>query len=370
MEEPLVKMSTTFHPSGEPQCAMRILRLEAGQSQQGMMVPEFDFESLDPEKCLLLSQEGGPTRGEIKLSAVPGWCLVSVTTVSTCRRMEVFSSSHQYLCSMEADLLDEVEDTQVFVGSLLLSEVSTGGEEAELILRPPGSLSSLWIYGMTVAVAESKKKRSLPAGHFDLDKVNSLLADQPLSAGAERFKHLFESFQRQPSPLGGLPPPGLPLIAGLGSLAAAGGSGPPTFAAMVASAQLMGSLQQEQLPAGRNPPDQLQPRSEQQMAAAPQLVQPELSDAVRSALVRSAASQDGAASAEAARPMPNPQAEAFSAPLLPCGEVVGAGVAGLEAAIKAYVDAKFQDLEMRLLDRLAGLEQTIGDKLDQLIARR
>ncbi len=67
------------------------------------------------------------TRGELKLSAIGGWSLVSLTTVSTCRFMEVFSSE-QYLCSLEGNLLEELEDTQqVFVASLVISDVLTGG---------------------------------------------------------------------------------------------------------------------------------------------------------------------------------------------------------------------------------------------------
>ncbi len=63
----------------------------------------------------------------MKLSAVGGWSLVSLTTVSTCRLMEVFSAQ-QYLCSLEGNLLEELEDTQqVFVASLVLSDVLTGG---------------------------------------------------------------------------------------------------------------------------------------------------------------------------------------------------------------------------------------------------
>ena len=37
--------------------------------------------------------------------------------------------------------------------------------------------------------------------------------------------------------------------------------------------------------------------------------------------------------------------------------------------MRAYIDAKFQDLEVRLLDRMAALEQTIVHKIDLLVAR-
>jgi hypothetical protein len=70
------------------------------------------------------SQDEG-RRGEIRLSTAPGWSLVSVTTVSTSRLMEVFNP-RQYLCSVEGDLLDEEDDTHVFVGSLRLDEVAAG----------------------------------------------------------------------------------------------------------------------------------------------------------------------------------------------------------------------------------------------------
>jgi hypothetical protein len=73
------------------------------------------------------NEKSPTTRGEMKLSAVGGWSLVSLTTVSTCRLMEVFSAE-QYLCSLEGNLLEELEDTQqVFVASLVLSDVLAGG---------------------------------------------------------------------------------------------------------------------------------------------------------------------------------------------------------------------------------------------------
>ncbi len=73
------------------------------------------------------NENSSATRGELKLSTIGGWSLVSLTTVSTCRLMEV-SSAQQYLCSLEGNLLEELEDTQqVFVASLLLSDVLTGG---------------------------------------------------------------------------------------------------------------------------------------------------------------------------------------------------------------------------------------------------
>ncbi len=70
----------------------------------------------------------------MRLSAVGGWSLVSLTTVSTCRLMEV-SSAEQYLCSLEGNLLEELEDTQqVFVASLVLSDVLTGGRGSNKFL--------------------------------------------------------------------------------------------------------------------------------------------------------------------------------------------------------------------------------------------
>jgi hypothetical protein len=76
------------------------------------------------------NENSSTTRGEIKLSAIGAWSLVSLTTVSTCRLMEVFSAE-QYLCSLEGNLLEELEDTQqVFVASLLLSDVLAGGRVA------------------------------------------------------------------------------------------------------------------------------------------------------------------------------------------------------------------------------------------------
>ena len=79
--------------------------------------------------CLLLcvSQEPGCAgRGELRLAAAAGWSLVSVTIVSTCRLLEV-ASPLQYLCSVEGELVEEMEDIQVFIARLNLPQVTPAG---------------------------------------------------------------------------------------------------------------------------------------------------------------------------------------------------------------------------------------------------
>jgi len=84
-------------------------------------------------------------RGELQLSAAGGWSLISLSTVSTCRLMEVFSRE-EYLYSVEGTLLDELDDTQVFVASLLLSEFLApggGGFFLQMLNRSCKSLPTL-----------------------------------------------------------------------------------------------------------------------------------------------------------------------------------------------------------------------------------
>jgi hypothetical protein len=51
MDEPLVRLTTTYQTSIEPQCVIRTHKKDGSESEE---IPEFDFESLDAEKCVFL----------------------------------------------------------------------------------------------------------------------------------------------------------------------------------------------------------------------------------------------------------------------------------------------------------------------------
>ena len=246
--------------------------------------------------------------------------------------------------------------------------------------------------------------------------MNSLLADQPLSSKAEQFKTLFESFQTQP-PADALPPPGLSLLAGMGSLMVGRGAGPPTFASMLANPLLLASLQQtpqhgashqqtsvgqqqQQLQVSQQQHHQIS-LGQQQLSVSQQqfpVSQPQLLISLQPSQELPVSHHqrlfdaDGVAAGQlhetdatpaGDRPVNTSRSDSIevlhngdSSSLFdpgpaaaPQGVAVMLSSSDLEAAMRAYIDAKFQDLEVRLLDRMAALEQTIVHKIDLLVAR-
>jgi hypothetical protein len=199
-------------------------------------------------------------------------------------------------------------------------------------------------------------------------KVNSLLADQPLSSSAEKFKLLFDSFQRQaPPPAEALPPPaGLPLLAGLGALLTNRGSGPPSFASLLANPHLLTGLQN--LPV-QNPHLPV-PRDHQEHQKIDQLKQEQPPDYG----VPSSDHLEG--TIPAIRPIP--RAEPVSATVHQKGDTSSPvsmsseatnGLPALESLLKTYIDAKFQEMEARLMERMASLEENLSSKLNLLLDR-
>ena len=193
------------------------------------------------------------------------------------------------------------------------------------------------------------------------------------------------------------------------------GAGPPTFASMLASPLLLASLQQppqltanhqqtsgsqqlqvsqqqpQQLPVSQQQSQQLQvshqqpqqlPVSQQQPQQLPVIHQQRLFDADGVA-----AGQLHGTDATAAGDRPantslchtdsieglhNGDSSSLFDPDLAAaqqGVAVMLSSSDMEAAMRAYIDAKFQDLEVRLLDRMAALEKTIVHKIDLLVAR-
>jgi hypothetical protein len=194
-------------------------------------------------------------------------------------------------------------------------------------------------------------------------KVNSLLADQPLSSGAEKFKLLFDSFQCQaPPPAEALPPPaGLPLLAGLGALMTNRGSGPPSFASLLANPHLLKGLQN--LPVQNVPRD----HQEHQKGQFEQVQPPESG-------VPSSDYLEG--TIPAIRPIP--QAEPASATVHQKGDASSLasmsseatiGLPVLEPWLKTYIDGKFQEMEVQLMERMDSLEENLSSKLNLLLDR-
>jgi hypothetical protein len=196
-----------------------------------------------------------------------------------------------------------------------------------------------------------------------MSKVNSLLADQPLSSGAEKFKLLFDSFQRQaPPPAEALPPPaGLPLLACLGALMTNRGSGPPSFASLLANPHLLTGLQN--LPVQNVPRDHQEHQKDQLKPVQP----PESGVPTSNHL-------EG--TNPAIRPIPKAEPasatvhqEGDTSSLVSMSSEATIGLPALESLLKTYIDAKFQEMEARLVERMASLEEKLSSKLNLLLDR-
>jgi hypothetical protein len=199
-------------------------------------------------------------------------------------------------------------------------------------------------------------------------KVNSLLADQPLSSGAEKFKLLFDSFQRQAPPPGESLPPaaGLPLLAGLGALMTNRGSGPPSFASLLANPHLLTGLQN--LPVQN--PRFLVPRDHQEHQKIDQLENEQLPES------GVATSDHLEGTIPAIRPIPKAEPASAtvhqkgdSSSLVSTSSEATTGLPALESLLKSYIDAKFQAMEARLMERMASLEENLSSKLSLLLDR-
>jgi hypothetical protein len=198
-------------------------------------------------------------------------------------------------------------------------------------------------------------------------KVNSLLADQPLSSGAEKFKFLFDSFQRQaPPPAEALPPAGLPLLAGLGALLTNRGSGPPSFASLLANPHLLTGLQN--LPV-QNPrlPVPSGDRQDRQKDQFEQVQPPEFGVPSSNHLEGTIPAIRPISKAEPASATVHQKGDSSS--LVSMSSEATVGQPALESLLKTYVDAKFQEMEARLMERMASLEENLSSKLNLLLDR-
>jgi hypothetical protein len=200
-------------------------------------------------------------------------------------------------------------------------------------------------------------------------KVNSLLADQPLSSGAEKFKLLFDSFQRQAPPQAeALPPPaGLPLLAGLGALMTNRGSGPPSFASLLANPHLLTGLQNLPVQNARLP---IPGRDHQEHQKIDQLEKEHPPEPG----ILSSDHLEGAI--PTIKPIPRADLASASvhqkgdsSSLVSMSSEATIGLPALESLLKTYIDAKFQEMEARLMERMASLEENLSSKLNLLLDR-
>jgi len=153
----------------------------------GESLESFTLDDLTPDSCVHLSSDGDDDRGEVVLAAAEFLAISEFLIVTDCARWEVVGGI-QYLSSVQGDLLDSFEGTNVYSVQLKLQKA-----HEKLTIRLPPSTRSCWLYSMQVVLT---RKENVRIGHFDIKNVNHLLGDEKqLSNKAEKFKSLFENFQ-------------------------------------------------------------------------------------------------------------------------------------------------------------------------------
>lgn len=147
----------------------------------------FILDDLSPESCVQLISDSEENRGEVVLAATGNTGTTGFLLVTDCPRWEVVGGI-QYLTTVQGNLLDSFEGTQVYSVQLKLPKTYE-----KLTLRLPPSAKSCWLYCVQVVTS---KMECVRVGHFDIRNVNHLLGDdKQLSNKAEKFKSLFENFQ-------------------------------------------------------------------------------------------------------------------------------------------------------------------------------
>ena len=147
------------------------------------------LDSVSPDSCVHISSENSDTRGEVVITATSSAALSGFLLVTDCPRWEIVAGL-QYLTSVQGELLDSFEGTQVYSVQLKLPKLYD-----KLTLRLPPSITSCWLYSVQV-VTSRKETTTIGVGHFDINTVNHLIGDgKQLSQKAENFKGLFEKFQ-------------------------------------------------------------------------------------------------------------------------------------------------------------------------------
>jgi len=164
----------------------------ASQGETGSS--EMDLFSL--ETCVRLNPRVD-TRCQLSLSAKnPHIQISGCRVVSSFPRWEVVGD-HQYIESCQGQRLEELSDEELQVYDLELCLKRSYGS---IVLRlPPTAAQSIWLLSLQVTTSNTPGKSpnfpGIGLGNFNLGSVNSLLEGGSMSAKAEQFKTLFDSFQ-------------------------------------------------------------------------------------------------------------------------------------------------------------------------------
>jgi len=283
----------------------------------------FDFENVCLENCIeIAAVDSKDLAAKLNISCTGQ--IKEVVIASEAKRLEVHDGLGEYLSTVQGEIFDDFEGIKVYVTKIPLTTALSN-----VLISFPSGNSSCWIFSVQVTVIEGGKSPHL--GSFDMSNVNSLLQNSsaPLSKNANNFKKIFENFQSNPVPGGSLleatrlpqmsdisgppqmsdisGPPQMSDISGLSQMSDI--SGPPKMSDLLGNPLLLQSLVSMQAPAQKTSPD---PQSE--------LCEP---------------SQK----------------------------------ASLEHLLQKYIDKKFQDLEIKIMQRIDVLEKNQNKKFDSILER-
>jgi len=265
----------------------------------------FDFENVCLENCIEIAAVDSKDLAA-KLNISCTGQIKEVVIASEAKRLEVHDGLGEYLSTVQGEIFDDFEGIKVYVTKIPLTTALSN-----VLISFPSGNSSCWIFSVQVTVIEGGKSPHL--GSFDMSNVNSLLQNSsaPLSKNANNFKKIFENFQSNPVPGGSLlEATRLPQMSDIsGPPQMSDISGPPQMSDLLGNPLLLQSLVSMQAPAQKTSPD---PQSE--------LCEP---------------SQK----------------------------------ASLEHLLQKYIDKKFQDLEIKIMQRIDVLEKNQNKKFDSILER-
>jgi len=265
----------------------------------------FDFENVCLENCIEIAAVDSKDLAA-KLNISCTGQIKEVVIASEAKRLEVHDGLGEYLSTVQGEIFDDFEGIKVYVTKIPLTTALSN-----VLISFPSGNSSCWIFSVQVTVIEGGKSPHL--GSFDMSNVNSLLQNSsaPLSKNANNFKKIFENFQSNPVPGGSLlEATRLPQMSDIsGPPQMSDISGPPQMSDLLGNPLLLQSLVSMQAPAQKTSPDQ----------------QSELGQPSQKA--------------------------------------------SLEHLLQKYIDKKFQDLEIKIMQRIDVLEKNQNKKLDSILER-
>jgi len=265
----------------------------------------FDFENVCLENCIEIAAVDSKDLAA-KLNISCTGQIKEVVIASEAKRLEVNDGLGEYLSTVQGEIFDDFEGIKVYVTKIPLTTALSN-----VLISFPSGNSSCWIFSVQVTVIEGGKAPHL--GSFDMSNVNSLLQNSsaPLSKNANNFKKIFENFQSNPVPGGSLlEATRLPQMSDIsGPPQMSDISGPPQMSDLLGNPLLLQSLVSMQAPAQKTSPDQ----------------QSELCEPSQKA--------------------------------------------SLEHLLQKYIDKKFQDLEIKIMQRIDVLEKNQNKKLDSILER-